>query len=119
MIEKQKRAQDISQRKAVPAMEQSSEKTILSFVPGTIVAVAGTGSRVEMNAENGALDPAPTTKGLPCLKTQKNTLTGTDAVIHGSKETGEAHPSFSARTQTGSPEDPAPESPAATKPQGS
>jgi hypothetical protein len=51
MIEKQKRAQDISQRKAVPAMEQSSEKTILSFVPGTIVGVAGTGSRVEMNAK--------------------------------------------------------------------
>ena len=88
MIEKQKRAQDISQRKAVPAMEQSSEKTILSFVPGTIVAVAGTGSRVEMNAENGALDPAPTTKALPCLKTQKNTLTGTDAVIHGSMTIG-------------------------------
>ena len=94
MIEKQKRAQDISQRKAVPAMEQSSEKTILSFVPGTIVAVAGTGSRVEMNAENGALDTAPTTKALPCLKTQKNTLTGTDAVIHGSIKTGEAHPNF-------------------------
>jgi hypothetical protein len=94
MIEKQKRAQDISQRKAVPAMEQSSEKTILSFVPGTIVAVAGTGSRVEMNAENGALDPAPTTKALPCLKTQKNTLTGTDAVIHGSIKTGEAAPNF-------------------------
>jgi hypothetical protein len=58
------------------------------------VAVAGTGSRVEMNAENGALDTAPTTKALPCLKTQKNTLTGTDAVIHGSKETGEALPCF-------------------------
>jgi hypothetical protein len=77
------RARVVSQRKSSPTKEQSSEKTILSFVPGTIVGVAGTGSRVEMNAKNGALDPVPTTKGIPCLGNKKNTLTGVDAVIHG------------------------------------
>jgi len=77
------RARVVSQRKSGPTKEQSSEKTILSFVPGTIVGVAGTGSRVEMNAKNGALDPVPATRGIPCLEMQKSTLTGTDAVIHG------------------------------------
>jgi hypothetical protein len=36
-----------------------------------------------MNAKNGALDPVPTTIGVPCLRCQKKGLDRGNAVIHG------------------------------------
>src|SRR5438034_907727 len=66
-------------RKTRPDKEQSSEKTSELCSQLDFGGVVETGSRVEMNAENGALDPVPTTIGNFC---QKN-LTGVEAVIHG------------------------------------
>jgi hypothetical protein len=66
-------------------IRNEAQKKHLSFVPKSIVAVAGTGSRVKINApkNGGALDPVPTTLRILCAQFALKALTGADEVIHG------------------------------------